>query len=170
MDTAHLPHYGHDMLIRPVREGDAGDLQRNCFSGTSLEQTTAMVEDAMAEQKRGGAVTLVAVRDDGEVVGTCTVTRLQHRMCRHRADVGGFVIAPTAQGTGLARKIIEAACRHAANWGCTVLEISCRGGTHAEDAYIGLGFKEWGRLPDGYHDHGDLTYDEVRLWMPITPG
>jgi GNAT superfamily N-acetyltransferase len=157
------------MLVRPACVEDAVDIHRNCFSGNTIEQTVAMVEEAVAAKGRGESVMLVGVRDDGEVVGTCTVTRLQHRMCRHRADVGGFVITPTAQGTGLARKIVEAACRHAASWGCTILEISCRGGTHAEDAYIGLGFKVWGRLPDGYHDHGELTFDEVRLWMTITP-
>jgi hypothetical protein len=64
-------------------------------------------------------------------------------MCRHRADIGGFVVA---------------------------LEISCRGGTHAETAYRGLGFAEWGRLSGGYHDHGDQIIDEVRLWMPIVAG
>ena len=73
---------------------------------------------------------------------------------------------PDARGTGLARKMIEKATLHARNWGCSILEISCRGGTHAEAAYLGLGFAEWGRLRGGYHDRGDRIFDEVRLWMP----
>ncbi len=156
------------MIIRPVRDEDAASLQRNCFGAITVEQTAEMIKPAVQEGKREEAVMLVAVRDDGDVVGTCSVTRLQHRLCRHRAEVGGFVLTPAAQGTGLARQLIVAASRDAASWGCSILEISCRGGTHAEDAYLGLGFREWGRLPEGYHDHGGLIFDEVRLWMPIT--
>ncbi|HEY8457668.1 MAG TPA: GNAT family N-acetyltransferase [Actinopolymorphaceae bacterium] len=155
------------MLIRPVREEDAASLQRNCFSATSLDDVATMIGDSADGVKRGEGVMLVAVDDDGSVVGTCSVNRLQHRLCRHRAEVGGFVITPSARGTGLARKIIEAAFQHAASWGCTILEISCRGRTHAEDAYRGFGFTEWGRLPGGFHDDSGLIFDEVRLWMPI---
>lgn len=95
------------------------------------------------------------------------LTRLEHHMCRHRADVGGFVVATRAQGTGLARKIVLAAEDKARTWGCTILEISCRGGTHAEDAYVGLGFIRRGRLPGGYHDRDGQVFDEVGLWRPI---
>jgi GNAT superfamily N-acetyltransferase len=156
------------MLIRPVRGEDTASLRRTCFSANTAEQMESIVHAALDQQERGETVWLVAIQDDGEVAGTCTVTRLQHRMCRHRADIGGFVVVPDARGTGLARKLIDKATRHARNWGCSILEISCRGGTHAEMAYLGLGFAEWGRLRGGYHDHGDQIFDEVRLWMPIS--
>lgn len=155
------------MLVRPIREEDAPSLQRNCFTGTNLEQLRAMIAGARDEQGGDESVWLVAIGDDGEVSGSCTVTRLKHRMCRHRADIGGLVVAPPARGTGLARRIVETAALHVRDWGCSMLELSCRGDTHAEDAYLRLGFIEWGRLRGGYHDHGGQIFDEVRLWMPI---
>lgn len=155
------------MRIRAVRPEDVGGLQRNCFGASTVEETETLVRDLVQDQERGEVVCLVAVEDDGEVLGTCTLTRLEHRMCRHRADIGGFVVATSAQGTGLARKIVQAAEDKARSWGCTILEISCRGGTHAEDAYVGLGFIRWGRLPGGYHDRDGQVFDEVRLWRSI---
>lgn len=156
------------IIIRPVRDEDTASLQRNCFNQNTFEQTAAIVQPSLAAHDHEEIVMLVAVGDDGEVVGNCTLTRQQHRMCRHRAEIGGFVITPTWRGTGLARRILGVAREYARGWGCSILEIGCRGGTHAEDAYVGLGFQVWGRLPEGFHDHGDVRYDEVRLWMPIT--
>ncbi len=153
------------MLIRPVRKDDAESLQRNCFSATTVEQTTALIQPLIGAYARNEAVMLVA-ENDREVVATCTVKRLEHRLRRHRVDLGGFVIAPSAQGTGLARRIVNEASRYARDWGCTILELSCRGGTHAEEAYKGLGFVEWARLPGGYVEEAG-TYDEVRLWRSV---
>ncbi|MBM7783586.1 GNAT family N-acetyltransferase [Tenggerimyces flavus] len=150
------------MLIRPVRYEDAASLQRHCFGAMTIEQVAAMIESLVDVTD---TVSLVA--DDGsEAVASCTVTRLTHRLCRHRADIGGFVIAPSAQGTGLARRIVNEASRYAREWDCTILEISCRGGTHAEEAYVGLGFTEWARLPGGYREEAG-TFDEVRLWKRL---
>lgn len=151
------------MLIRPVRYEDAESLQRNCFGAMTAEQVAAEIASLVDSTD---AVGLVAVDDDGNALATCTVTRLTHRLCRHRADLGGFVINPSAQGTGLARRIVNEASRYARGWGCTILEISCRGGTHAEAAYVGLGFTEWARLPGGYREEAG-TFDEVRLWRSL---
>lgn len=133
----------------------------------SSDEVRAVVGKELARDGND-SVWLVAEDESGEVVATCTVTRLAHRMCRHRADLGGFVIAPRMQGSGLARRIVDAAREEAQQWGCSILEISCRGGTHAENAYKGLGFVEWGRLNGGYEDF-DEVYDQVHLAMRIDP-
>jgi predicted GNAT family N-acyltransferase len=110
---------------------------------------------------------LVAEMEDGEVVATCTLTRLEHRMCRHRADIGGFVIGEEWRGTGLARQLVAAAADFARReWSTSILEIAVRGDTHGHQAYLGLGFVEWGRLPGGYEDNG-VALDEVRLYQQI---
>lgn len=157
------------MLIRPVREDDVGSLHENRLCGLTIEETTQLVTAAVREEGGRESCFLVAVADDGGVVGMTTVRRLTHRMCRHRAELGGFVIVPAARGTGLARRIVNAAGGCAHDWGCSVLEVSCRGGTDAERAYLGLGFQIWGRLPGGFHDRGERIFDEVKLWMPTTP-
>ncbi|TCO30465.1 ribosomal protein S18 acetylase RimI-like enzyme [Kribbella steppae] len=155
------------MLIRPVRESDIESLHRNRLCGLTIEETAELVMSATDEEHGDESRFLVAVAQGGGVVGMTTVKRLKHRMCRHRAELGGFVILPVARGTGLARRIVDAASRHAGDWGCSILEVSCRGGTHAEKAYVGLGFQVWGQLPGGFHDHDGLVFDEVRLWMSL---
>lgn len=154
------------MIIRPVRESDIESLHQNRLCGLTIDETTTLVMSAIDEEHWRESRFLVAAEEDG-VVGMTTVKRLKHRLCRHRAELGGFVILPVARGTGLARRIVDAASSHASDWGCSILEVSCRGGTHAEKAYIGLGFRVWGQLPGGYHDRDGLVYDEVRLWMPL---
>lgn len=132
-----------DVVIRPARPEDGDDLQRNCFS--------AMTVPEVVEWIRGldeSSVMLVADLD-GTVLATVTLTRPEHSLRRHRAEVAGFVIAGRAQGTGLARLLNQACLDQASSWGCPILEISCRGGTHAEDAYRGLGYREFSRLPAG---------------------
>jgi GNAT superfamily N-acetyltransferase len=155
------------MVIRPVELGDIMSLRDNCFSATPVGEVRLRVESDRQEAAAGRAVSLVAVDDAGEVVGNLTVTRLQHRLQRHRAKIGGFVIHPRARGSGLARSLIGAAVEWARGQGCSVLEISCRGGTHAEDAYKGLGFVEWGRLPGGFVEEAG-TFDQVDLFMIAT--
>lgn len=110
---------------------------------------------------------LVATDQDDLAIGTCTLTRRRHRLERHRAEIGGFVIRADHRGTGVARKLVEGCATLAREmWSAQTLELGVRGGTHAEDAYRGLGFTEWARFPGGFQDR-DATYDDVRLFLPV---
>jgi len=112
-------------------------------------------------------VVLVATDTDDVAIGNCTLTRRPHRLERHRAEIGGFVIGPDHRGRGIARQLVNACAEYASNhWASESLELGVRGGTHAEDAYRGLGFVEWARMPGGLHDR-DATYDDVRMYRPI---
>lgn len=154
-----------EMEIREVGLEDVASLQRNCFSLNTVDQTTANVEAALAKASEGEGTSLVAVRH-GEVLGHLSVTRNSHRLQRHRAHLGGFVIRPSARGQGLARRLTSAAARWAADQSCTILEADCRGGTHAEEAYRALGFREWGRLPVGFVEEAG-TFDQVCFFSMI---
>ncbi|MFB6723412.1 GNAT family N-acetyltransferase [Kribbella sp. NPDC056345] len=156
------------VIVRSVRESDVESLHAGRLCGVTLDETAGLVRSAVEEEGGGEYRFLVAVEEGGAVAGMTTVRRLDHRMCRHRAELGGFVILPAARGTGLARRIVGAAGDWARQWGCSVLEVSCRGGTRAEAAYVGLGFQVWGRLPGGFHDRGGVVFDEVRLWMALS--
>lgn len=153
------------MEIRGVAHADVEALQRNCFSLTTLEQTRDMVE-AAAKKAVAGEGTMLVADENGEAVACVTVSRNVHRLQRHRAHLGGFVIHPSARGRGLARRLTEAAARWAQDHSCSILELDCRGGTHAEDAYRGLGFTEWGRLSGGFIEEAG-TFDQVCLYLVI---
>lgn len=152
------------MIIRRARIEDAADLQRSCFTALSVDQ----VREAMgAEHEAIHGPQFVAETHDGTVVATCNIWQHPHRMQRHRAELGGFVIRPDHRGTGLARTIVGHLADVARDlWGTTILELSVRGDSHAHRAYVGLGFVVWARLPGGLDDRGTV-YDEVRLYRRI---
>lgn len=149
-----------------MRSSDVASLRENCFTLNTYDEVRANVERALAQEASGEGISLVAV-EDGRLLANLTVTRNGHRLRRHRAHLGGFVIHPDAQGSGLARGLTTAAAKRAQSIGCEVLEIEVRGGTHAEEAYRGLGFAEWGRMPSGLVEVTG-TFDEVCLYLYIS--
>lgn len=154
------------MRIRRVTEEDLPALQQAIFTEMSL---TELQEADRRFNRPPDSVQIVAETDSGELVGSCNLVRESHRMRRHRAELGGFVILASHRGTGLARRMIDYLTRYARReWEVSILDVACRSGTPAERAYRALDFIEWARLPEGYHDH-DRTYDEVRLYRPVPP-
>ncbi|GAB3742528.1 GNAT family N-acetyltransferase [Microlunatus parietis] len=154
------------MRIRRAAETDLGELQRAIFTDMSLAELRAADERF---NRPPDSLHIVAENDDGEIVASCNLIRETHRMRRHRAELGGFVIVPAERGSGLARRMIDYLARYARReWDVSILDVACRGGTAAERAYRGLGFTEWARLPGGYLDY-DAIYDEVRLYRPVPP-
>ena len=151
--------------IRPVELADAVSLTENCFTLNTVDEVRANVERALAQAEAGDGVSLVAVTD-GRVLANVTVSLNAHRLRRHRAHLGGFVIHPDSQGSGLARRLTAASATWAQDKGCELLEIEVRGGTSAEAAYLRLGFTEWARLPGGLVEDAG-TYDEVCLYLSI---
>ena len=92
--------------IREVELKDVASLQQNCFSLNTVDQTRANVEAALAEAAASEGTSIVAVQDE-QVLGNVSVTRNAHRLQRHRAHLGGFVIHPSAQKQGLARRLTD---------------------------------------------------------------
>lgn len=154
------------MQIRPVEAGDVDSLRENCFSLNTPEQMQAIVDFALANAASGEGVMVVVVDSNNAVVGNVVVTRESHRLRRHRARMGGFVIHPSAQGSGLARSLTREAAEWCRAHSCSILELDCRGGTHAESAYRGLGFEEWGRLPGGLVEEAG-TFDQVNFALTV---
>lgn len=150
-------------MIRIGQPDDANALHRSCYPNAPAELIRSWLDPAEEPER----VLLIATDDDDSAIGNCTLTRHQHRLERHRAEIGGFVISPHYRGTGVARQLVEACAAYAhTTWASESLELGVRGGTHAEDAYRGLGFIEWARMPGGLHDH-DRTYDDVRLYRRV---
>lgn len=150
-------------MIRMGRPDDAVALRNACYASASVE----MIHDWLDPAEETDRVLLVAADDADVAIGNCTLTRRTHRMERHRAELGGFVISPDHRGTGVARQLVDACAEYAhRKWASETLELGVRGGTHAEDAYRGLGFVEWARMPRGLHDR-DAIYDDVRLYRPV---
>ena len=153
------------VTVRVVRPEDVETLHANCLSGWTLEQVREEIAHNLAALEQGTRVHLVAIVN-GMVVGTANLNRHMHRLQRHRAEFEGVVVYPLYQRRGIARQLMEEACRRAAAMGVTILETSTRGGTAAEEVFHRLGFSEYGRLPGGFVDNGRV-FDHVLLYMPI---
>lgn len=108
---------------------------------------------------------------DGVVVGTGGLVRRTHPLYAHRGELVSLVVHPDHQRRGIARRIVAELCRYAAEFGLSILEVGCRGGTPAEAVYRRLGFVECGRLPGGIVEPWgeQRAYDEVSFYIAIQP-
>ena len=165
-----MPNDAPIILIRPVRPADAPQLREHCFSANSLAEVEARIAGAI-EARTAGTQLLLVAEVDGTVVGTGTLIRSTHPLRAHRGELSSLVVHPHYQQRGIARRIVEAICEHAASLDIDILEVSCRGGTPAESVYPRLGFVEYGRLPRGIVEpYGEgHAYDEVLFCMPVSP-
>ena len=161
----------HKIIIRPVRPEDAEDLRENCFSANTLAEVQERIAESLQGAKEGTQVLFVA-EAGGVVVGTGAFVRNTHPLYAHRAKVGSLVVHPDYQRRGIARRLVEQIAEIAASTGHEILEISCRGGTPAQEVYRRLGFIEWGRLPRGlaepWGEH--KVYDIVHFYVPLPTG
>ena len=73
-----------EVLVRPVRLSDVPDLQENCFSMRTVDQTQSRVEANIREHEEKKGIQLVA-EVDGTVVGTAVIERLANPVVAHRA-------------------------------------------------------------------------------------
>jgi len=158
-----------ELCIRPVTLDDVASLRENCFSMNTLEQIQGLVQQNLTPFEEGKRVHLVA-EVAGKVIGTVTLTREEHPLESHRAELSSLVVHPDYQRRGIARCLVEVSKSYARDMGIEILEVSCRGGEVAETVYRHLGFIEWGRLPRGlvepWGDHA--VYDVVHFYQPLT--
>ncbi len=156
---------GSRVIVRPAEQRDAAQVRENCLSQNTLEEVEGQIEANLRAHEQGSALQLVA-EVDGAVAGIVTVVRNPHPLYHHRAEVTGLVVHPDCQRRGLARRLVEACAVHAASLGVEILEISCRAGTPAEEAYARLGFAALGRLPRGIVEPWGQrqAYDQVYFY------
>lgn len=95
----------------------------------------------------GGTLLFVAERH-GRIVGTVQVGMRQMPNQGHRADVKKLLVKESERGSGLARRLMDAAEDAAAAGGKTVLVLDTATGSPAETVYRKLGWQWVGVIPD----------------------
>lgn len=137
--------------------------------GSDLDETLAAGEQAskarfmpMAESTRDrifGAFT-----ENGVLVGVAGIMGNDRRKTRHRMDIWGMYVAPSARGIGTGRRLIEACIDHARGV-VGALQIHLTVASHNASAirlYERCGFRRYGTepraliLPDGREIDEDL--------------
>src|SRR5687768_12265144 len=109
--------------------------------------TAAEIREQIALFQEQGVWHLVA-EDEGRIVGNAVLlpSRYFPPNQAHRGELADFVVSPSHQGTGLARRLVERVVEEAVARGMRQLEVACEeGNAHAAAAYPALGFHEWGR-------------------------
>lgn len=141
------------IAVRPVRDDELDAVGRltlaayDAVGRVSDEYRTALTDVAA---RRGDESTVLVALDGGEVVGSVTVVSACSDHFEHgRHGDGGFrmlAVAPSAQGRGVARALLDATLAHARAHGWRRLTITTMEWMHAAQAmYEGAGYV---RRPD----------------------
>ncbi len=149
------------VILRRATLADADSIANNIKSLNTADEIRAQIQ-IFAECN----MTHIVAEEDGRIVGNALLvpSRYYPQGEAHRAELADFVINPSHQGSGLARRLIDALAEAAIAQGVTQLETSCRDSdARALAAYRGLGFVEWGHLPNAW-DEGGLTF----FYKPLT--
>lgn len=106
---------------------------------------------------RAGSLHLLALDDDGALVGTVFVQPGHGMNTAHRAEIVLLMVAPAQQGRGYGTALLDAATAHATALGFEQLLLSARGGTALPAFYAARGWTEVGVFPDALRlGPGDL--------------
>lgn len=146
--------------IRPATLEDAASIAENIKPASTLEEVHASL---LVFQERN--LTHLVADDDRRVVANALLvpSRFYPPGQPHRGELADFVIHPSHQRTGLARQLIDGICDAARAQGMTQLEIAAaEDNERAVAAYRGLGFSEWGYLPNATPG-GAMTFFYLNL-------
>ena len=95
-----------------------------------------------------GLVSWIA-EDGGQVVGTVQLAPCQRSNGRHRGDVQKLLVLGSAQGRGVATRLMDAVEGHARDCGLSLLVLDTHSGSRAETLYRNRGWLAAGSIP-GY--------------------
>jgi ribosomal protein S18 acetylase RimI-like enzyme len=106
-----------DGVIRPVRQSDAADLQRNCFPDQSLSAVEDYVTWCLAQANKERMVRLVT-EVDGEIVASG-----QLAIHQREGEIGSLQVAPRYRKRGLGNALLGALLHEARIRDLHVVEI-----------------------------------------------
>ena len=157
-----------DIEIRPVKVTDAKDISTCCFVTANEEEIRKQIEKDLKKIQEGNLTRLVAV-SEGSVIGHCEISKKTSPVQAHIAEIYGVVVNEKNQGKGIFSKLLNAGIGWSKEKGCSLLVISVRKGTKAEEVYKHAGFKVYGELENGIVEPwGDRkSYTEVYLYKNI---
>lgn len=123
-----------------------------------------VLDGLLATVDRGGAQAVVARDAGGAPVGLVVVHPGDGPRVAHRVTLRRLMVHPDRQRTGTGARLVSAAHDLAVRaFGAELAVVEVRGSLGLEPFYLGLGYTEVGRIPDGLaFDDGDRV-DEVLL-------
>ncbi|RYZ73533.1 MAG: GNAT family N-acetyltransferase [Lysobacteraceae bacterium] len=95
----------------------------------------------------GPALALWIAEHQGQVVGTVQLAPCQRSNGRHRGDVQKLLVHRSAQGRGVATRLMDAVEAHARASGLGLLVLDTHSGSRAEGLYRNRGWLAAGSIP-----------------------
>jgi RimJ/RimL family protein N-acetyltransferase len=129
--------------------------------GSAYETESVHPVEWFAERLARGAVILGAFRD-GELAGTIGFVRADGPKRQHKGELVGMYLRPTARGTGVGRRLVDAALELAAQSVELVLIVVAKGNEPAFRLYRSAGFVEYGVEPHARKIDGRY-YDDILM-------
>lgn len=117
-----------------------------------------------------GAVDLVVVEDDQQVVGFGFLVPAEDpAVTSHRAEVQKLMRDPRVSGRGIGAVVLEALEDRAVERGVSLVTLTVRGGTGREAFYVDRGYRQVATLPDWVRIDGRST-DLLVMAKPVGAG
>ena len=115
---------------------------------TTIEEESALTLDAYRHRLSTADNATIGAFADGTLVGIGTVIRETRTRNRHKGDIVGMYVTPSARGTGVADGIMERLLAHARHLGLRTIRLSLAAeNTPARRLYERFAFKEYGHEP-----------------------
>jgi ribosomal protein S18 acetylase RimI-like enzyme len=129
----------------------------------SLAESEAYWRGKVLPRVAGGHVVLLVARVDGRIVGSVQLDRDTPPNQPHRAEVRKLLVHPDCRRQGIAKALMAAIERRAAELGRSLLTLDTRTGDHAEPLYAALGYRTAGIIPGYCRDPFEAKLDSTTV-------
>jgi len=120
----------------------------NFMAGVTADETRAWWEARRDGVTAGTIVPVVAIDDDGRVVGSTVLLYAWNPNSPHRGEISKVIVHSSARRRGLGRLLMEAAETRSLADGRWLLTLDTVTGSDADAFYRALGWNEVGVVPD----------------------
>jgi len=113
-------------MLRQAKPGDCEAVYRLICEMEGKELAYDRFSSVYREQLDDGRYSCIVWEEDGAVLGMLNLRfekQLHHAAAI--AEVLELVVAPACRGQGAGKKLLETACRTAAEHGCVQIEVAC---------------------------------------------
>ncbi|TBL71179.1 GNAT family N-acetyltransferase [Paenibacillus thalictri] len=138
--------------------------------GSSYEEAAATPLDKVRGRLSVSSENAVfgAFTEHGELIGVAGIYGDHAAKMRHKAGIWGVYVAPSGQGRGIGRQLMETALAYARtipHWELVLLAVSSSNHS-AKKLYESLGFRTYGVEPCALKMNG-ICYDEDLMMMKL---
>lgn len=149
-------------FINPIIEEPAHILMNEV---QSLEEEKKYLQECVKKMEKGQMIKIAAFFEN-RIVGVCDVTKRSYKKS-HIAGLG-ISLSKDFRGEGLGKMLMEEAMNQAKKYlGVSQIVLTCSAlNVPAMKLYEKIGFKEYGRLPDGIFSQGTHA-DQVFMYKKV---